>query len=79
MVQRPIGTARFIEEAQIGAQLQHPNIVPVYDMGHLESGQLYFTMKEVQGRPLSEVIEEVHRAVNNQRWYPTTTGWSFHN
>lgn len=40
---------RFIEEAQIEAQLQHPNIVTVYDTGVLESGQIFFTMREVQG------------------------------
>ena len=41
--------SRFIEEAQIEAQLQHPNIVTVYDTGVLESGQIFFTMREVQG------------------------------
>ena len=47
----------FVEEAQIGAQLQHPGIVPVYEMGNLPSGNLYFTMKEIKGRTLKEVIK----------------------
>jgi serine/threonine-protein kinase len=47
---------RFTEEAQITGQLQHPNIVPVYDVGTLDDDQIYFTMKLVQGRTLREVI-----------------------
>jgi hypothetical protein len=47
---------RFTEEAQITGQLQHPNIVPVYDVGTLDDGQIYFTMKLVQGRTLRDVI-----------------------
>jgi hypothetical protein len=70
-------TARFIEEAQIGAQLQHPNIVPIHEMGRLNDGRLYFTMKEVRGRPFGEAIDEVHQAVENQRWRITKSGWSF--
>ena len=42
--------SRFIEEAQVGAQLQHPNIVPVHDLGELPDGRFYFTMKQIQGR-----------------------------
>ena len=70
-------TARFIEEAQIGAQLQHPNIVPIHEMGRLDDGRLYFTMKEVRGRPFGEAIDEVHQAIVNDRWRITSSGWSF--
>ena len=41
---------RFAQEAQITGQLQYPNIIPVYDLGEREDGQLYFTMKRVEGR-----------------------------
>jgi len=51
--------ARFVEEAQVAAQLQHPFIVPVHDVGRLADGRAFFTMKEVAGRTLSEVIAEV--------------------
>ncbi len=51
---------RFIEEAQICAQLQHPNIVPVHDFGILPDGRYFFTMKEVQGKELGDLIEELH-------------------
>ena len=52
--------ARFLEEAQVSAQLQHPNIIPVHELGRLPDGRYYFTMREVHGRELSEVIAEVH-------------------
>jgi hypothetical protein len=42
----PAALARFVEEVQITAQLQHPNIVPVYDSGRTADGGVYFTMKE---------------------------------
>jgi eukaryotic-like serine/threonine-protein kinase len=50
---------RFVAEAQITAQLEHPNIVPVYDMGVTLEGQLYFVMRRVNGRSLSEVIKSL--------------------
>ncbi|MCB9688090.1 MAG: serine/threonine protein kinase [Alphaproteobacteria bacterium] len=52
--------ARFVEEAQIGAQLQHPNIPPIYDGGRLSDGRPWFTMKEVQGETLGAVIRAAH-------------------
>ncbi|MDP7112621.1 MAG: protein kinase, partial [Myxococcota bacterium] len=48
--------ARFVAEAQITGQLQHPNIVPVHEMGVSEEGQLYFVMKKVEGRSLGQVL-----------------------
>jgi len=49
--------ARFVCEARITSQLEHPNIVPVHDMGITDDGLLYFVMKRVEGRSLREVIE----------------------
>jgi eukaryotic-like serine/threonine-protein kinase len=68
-------TARFIEEAQICAQLQHPNIVPVHEIGQLDDGRVFFTMKEIKGRPFGKAIKEVHRAVVNDRWQITDSGF----
>ncbi len=51
---------RFIEEAQATAQLQHPGVVPTYELGELDDGRPYFTMKEVQGNTLEELIRAVH-------------------
>ena len=48
--------ARFVSEAQITAQIEHPNIVPVYDMGVTEDGRVYFVMKKVGGRSLDQVL-----------------------
>jgi len=47
---------RMIEEAQITAQLDHPNILPVYELGETEEGELYFTMKVVAGQNLQQLL-----------------------
>ncbi len=53
---RPDVVARFVEEAQIGGQLQHPGIVPVHDIGRFEDGRPFFSMKLVQGRTLADAL-----------------------
>ena len=57
--------ARFLEEAQITGQLEHPNIVPVHDIGFTRQGQLFFLMKLVHGRSLEEVLDGVREGRNN--------------
>lgn len=52
--------SRFLAEAQVVAQLQHPGIVPVYDLGVLGTGEPYFTMPIVHGRTLGELIRRLH-------------------
>ena len=49
---------RFTEEAQIGGQLQHPGIVPVYELGQFGDFRPYFTMKLVKGRTLAALLKE---------------------
>src|SRR5687767_8240391 len=49
---------RFIEEAQIAAQLQHPGIVPIYEFGLYQDRTPYFTMKLIQGRTLQALLAE---------------------
>ncbi|MCB9674805.1 MAG: protein kinase [Alphaproteobacteria bacterium] len=66
---------RFLAEAQITAQLQHPGIVPVHDLEHLPNGAIAFTMKPIEGRTLAQVIREVHDASRGD-WRPTGSGWS---
>jgi hypothetical protein len=46
--------ARFAEEARRVSQLEHPAIVPVYDLGELPDGRPFFAMRLVQGRTLAE-------------------------
>jgi formylglycine-generating enzyme required for sulfatase activity len=53
---RPDLRARFVEEAQIAGQLQHPGVVPVYELGGLTGGRPYFAMKLVKGRTLAELL-----------------------
>ncbi|MBT3219916.1 MAG: SUMF1/EgtB/PvdO family nonheme iron enzyme, partial [Proteobacteria bacterium] len=67
---------RFVREAQVTAQLQHPGIVPVYQLGQKTDGRYYFTMREVKGRTFKAVIEEVHQATSDQ-WETTKSGWTF--
>ena len=47
---------RFIEEAQVTAQLEHPNIVPVYEVGLDMHDHIYYTMKLVNGMTLTEIL-----------------------
>ncbi|MGN6110517.1 MAG: protein kinase domain-containing protein [Kofleriaceae bacterium] len=49
---------RFAREARVQAQLEHPSIVPVYDVGVDEGGELYFTMKRVRGDSLASVLRD---------------------
>ncbi len=55
---RPDLIRRFIEEAQIGGQLQHPGIVPIYELGAFADRRPYFAMKLVKGRTLSGLLVE---------------------
>ena len=48
---------RFVEEAQIGGQLQHPGITPVHDLGRFPDGRLFIAMKLVRGRTLAALLE----------------------
>ncbi|MBI4607094.1 MAG: serine/threonine protein kinase, partial [Planctomycetes bacterium] len=48
--------SRFLEEAQATAQLEHPNIPPVYDLGIDAKGSAYFTMRWIRGRNLKDII-----------------------
>jgi eukaryotic-like serine/threonine-protein kinase len=54
--EKPELVRRFVEEAQIGGQLQHPGVVPVYELGSFVDRRPFFTMKLVKGRTLSELI-----------------------
>ncbi len=52
---------RFLEEAQVTSQLDHPNIVPVHEIGVDDRGSVYFTMKLVKGDDLRRVFELVKK------------------
>ncbi len=49
---------RFVEEAQIAGQLQHPGVLEVYVLGLRPDGRPYFTMKLIKGRTLAAILAE---------------------
>src|SRR5262245_58143055 len=53
---RPEILERFVEEAQIAGQLQHPGIVPVYELGLQHGERPYFAMKLVKGETLAVLL-----------------------
>ncbi len=53
----PLAALRFVEEAQISGQLQHPGIVPVYELGKGKDGRPYFAMKLIKGQTLASLLE----------------------
>jgi serine/threonine-protein kinase len=66
---QPDHVRRFHEEAWIAGQLQHPGVVPVYDVGRLGEGQPYFIMKLVDGRTLAELLDRrTNRGQNRPRF-----------
>jgi putative two-component system response regulator len=50
--------ARFLREAKITGQLEHPSIAPVHELGRRADGTLYYTMKSVRGKTFEAVISE---------------------
>ena len=48
--------ARFLREACVQGQLEHPAIVPVYDLGRDPEGNVYFTMKRVRGATFEQIF-----------------------
>ena len=57
----PEAWARFLKEAQVTGQLEHPNIVPVYELGrHPDDNQPFYTMRFVRGLTLRAAVVEFH-------------------
>lgn len=52
---------QFIQEARITARLEHPNIMPVYDIGIDDQGQAFFTMKLIEGDNLGDIIKRLRK------------------
>ena len=65
----PKTLGRFLEEAQITGQLDHPGIVPVHELGLGADGRVYFTMRLVKGQDLRAVFELVHSG--DEEWNQT--------
>lgn len=56
---------RFVSEARVTARLEHPGIVPVYDMSNLDDEHAYYTMKLVRGDTMAEKIKATHQLARN--------------
>jgi serine/threonine protein kinase len=69
--QRQAWIERFLTEAQVTAQLEHPSIVPVHDIGIDRAGELYYTMKLVEGETLEQKITQWHTALARGTPFPT--------
>jgi len=65
---------KFKSEAQIQAQLDHPNIVPVHDFCLNQDGSSYFTMRMVRGRTLADWIAAAHGSLRPP--IPPTMCWA---
>ncbi|MBX3474738.1 MAG: protein kinase [Planctomycetes bacterium] len=50
---------RFLREAKVTGQLEHPNIVPVYEIGSREDGRVFYTMKLVRGKTLASRLKAI--------------------
>jgi tetratricopeptide (TPR) repeat protein/tRNA A-37 threonylcarbamoyl transferase component Bud32 len=59
---------RFLIEAQIAGQLEHPSVVPLHDLGTDDAGQAFYVMKFIEGRPLRETIAEFHQNKRRDDW-----------
>jgi serine/threonine protein kinase/WD40 repeat protein len=57
---------RFLAEAKIGGQLQHPGIVPVYELGRFEDQRPFISMKLVKGETLAALLA-ARRSVEENR------------
>jgi serine/threonine protein kinase len=51
--------ARFVREACVQGQLEHPAIVPVYDLGQDSDGNVFFTMKRVRGATFERIVHQL--------------------
>ena len=60
-----LATLRFIEEAQITGQLEHPNIPPVHDLGINKQNNIFFTMKQIKGETLLDIIKKLKEDKRN--------------
>lgn len=53
--------ARFVEEIRTVGLLEHPNIVPIHDVGVDEEGQYFFVMKYVEGETLESILDKLRK------------------
>jgi serine/threonine protein kinase/WD40 repeat protein len=57
---------RFVREAEITGNLEHPGVVPVYGLGQYADGRPFYAMRFIHGDSLDEAIEQYHRSGASQ-------------
>jgi serine/threonine-protein kinase len=73
-----IETKRFLREARVTANIQHPGTLPVYELGRDREGQLFFTMKKVDGQDLRQILHDLNKKC--RKWSknsPSPACWIF--
>lgn len=50
--------ARFLQEAHVTGQLEHPAIIPIYEMGYRDDGTLYYTMRFIKGQSIQDKLKD---------------------
>jgi serine/threonine-protein kinase len=68
---RPSMVQRFVEEAQITGQLQHPGILPVYELGLSDERRPFFTMKLIKGETLARLLADREQNAVERRKFLT--------
>lgn len=69
---------RFVDEAKCQARLQHPGVISVYDIGRVQDGRLFFTMRAVKGTDFDRLIQIVHRVCEQDGiGGESDSGWNF--
>ena len=63
-----ISFERFLREARVQGQLEHPAVVPVYDLAVDPNGAVFFTMKRVRGTPLDEILDALEAGLTLERF-----------
>jgi tetratricopeptide (TPR) repeat protein len=66
----PVLVARFLEEARITGQLQHPGVPPVHEIGRLPDGRPFLAMKLIEGRTLADLLAGPRHADGLARFLP---------
>ena len=68
----PVSRDRFVAEAEITGNLEHPGVVPVYGMGTYLDGRPFYTMRFIKGEDLATAIRRFHSGIT-----PSFTGLEF--
>ncbi len=70
--------SRFVREAQVTAQIEHPHIVPIHDAGRWHDGRPFYTMPVLPGGSLAERLDAIREGVSSEplvrlaRWFSST-------